>query len=124
MPILHATNVTQYLTSPDFPQKYPSGIRCSWVIFNDDFHYKSIYLKFLRFDLIGSDSDEYDSRACNKDRVEITENNVCYVVSKICIINCCLSFQSDLNVAEGLGSTVIYNEKHAIYGVKKLNKQQ
>lgn len=74
-PVLNARVTPQFLTSPDFPEKYPSGIRCTWTILNDA-NRKPIHLKFLIFDLIGGDSDEYDNRACNKDRVEITENTV------------------------------------------------
>lgn len=74
--IRNATRTPQYITSPDFPNKYPSNIRCSWVILNSEYPAKPIHLKFVIFDLIRTNED---SQAC-RDRVEILENSVCCIM--------------------------------------------
>lgn len=73
--VLNATKEVQVLTSPNFPNKYPNNIKCTWFI-KKGATSKPTFLKFVTFDLLNEHSPDYDTITCNKDRVEITEKTV------------------------------------------------
>lgn len=71
--ILNATKKVKTLTSPDFPNKYPPNIKCSWLISTQN-PADRIELHFTNFSLSGNREHFLGYGMCDGDRVEIAED--------------------------------------------------
>ncbi|KAJ8923869.1 hypothetical protein NQ315_010451 [Exocentrus adspersus] len=71
--ILNATKEINVLTSPNYPNHYPPGIKCSWAISTQN-RQDRIELHFTDFSLTGNKSGFIRYNRCDDDRLEIFED--------------------------------------------------
>lgn len=76
--LLTVTNQTKTLTSPNYPNSYPSNLKCSWILSGEGMYESKIYIRFPEFDLIENNNS---LPTCNEDRIEITGRNVSFTIS-------------------------------------------
>lgn len=71
--VLNATKEIKTLTSPNYPNNYPSGIKCTWLISTQN-PLDKIELHFRDFNLTGSSDYFITDNKCDDDRLEISED--------------------------------------------------
>ncbi|KAJ3659671.1 hypothetical protein Zmor_011346 [Zophobas morio] len=72
---LNATKDIQTIVSPGYPNKYPSDIKCAWIIKNNN-GYGKFVVRFVDFDLNEENNQHIVNNVCNEDKVEIIDETV------------------------------------------------
>ena len=72
---LNATIDIQTIVSPGYPNKYPSDIKCAWIIKNNN-GYGKFVVRFVDFDLNEENNQHIVNNVCNEDKVEIIDETV------------------------------------------------
>ncbi|XP_071443305.1 cubilin [Hetaerina americana] len=72
--VLKVTNTTKVLSSPNYPNNYPSNLRCHWLLTDQG--------EGFRFDIHFKDMDIEDSKECTSDWLEIYETTFSGVITE------------------------------------------